>query len=807
MGRISEPPAEEGTLLHDRQLLDTLRDILGPDGLLDDAAARTVYARDASHLLLGRPLAVALPRDADQVAQVVVTCAGARVPVVCRGAGTGLSGGAVPPEGALVLSLARLNHLDPLDAVAATVRVGAGVLNEQVSRQARPAGLHFAPDPSSQMAATIGGNIAENAGGPHCLRHGVTLQHLHRLEWVDAAGRTWSTDQAATAGRGIDLVALLCGSEGTLGVVTAADLSLLPDPPAVATLLAVYDHLDQATGAVVRLLGAGLLPVAVEMVDRAMLVAVEAAFAFGFPTDCDAVMIAEFAGGAEEVAEDGDRARALLLEAGAREVTLAADDAERARLWMCRKKAFGAVGRLAPRYVTMDVVVPLGRLPRLIADIQTIKAAHRVDVATTFHAGDGNLHPGVHYDDRDPDATVRAHAAADAIIRRALELGGSVTGEHGVGIEKLHVLPWQIDREAARLMAGIKGRFDPEGLLNPGKVLPGPDAEWADVPPVPLEVRFAWEDLTVTVPAGSDLAAVQSEALDRGFWIPVGGVRGGECPGLGTLGRAGTLVDEVFCGPPLVGGTPVRDTVLELWAEDGTGRLFHIGAPVFKNVAGYDLTHLLVGSGGVLARPHAVTFKLAPVPQRLAIRGLVGDPAQLVSRLAPLLRERPPGSGAPTVVADADSRRLWVLVAGRHRSWDLGAWLERLEVVGPVVHRADGELSATAELLDAAQVPAWALGSADWTVHRSDAPPIFARWIRSATPLRFWIPEALAGDGADVVWRDGESTPLPSPPSDVPLALLRELKDLFDPDGVLATPRWLAPGPSAAEGEVARGDA
>ncbi|RKZ12765.1 hypothetical protein DRQ50_11445, partial [bacterium] len=724
----------------------------------------------------------------------------------CRGTGTGLSGGAVPPAGALVLSLARLNRLGPVDVAGARVTAGAGVLNEQVSRHARPVGLHFAPDPSSQMAATIGGNIAENAGGPHCLRHGVTLQHLHGLEWVDATGHSWITDPAAPAGRGIDLVALLCGSEGTLGAVTAADLALLPDPAAAATLLAVFDRLDEATGAVVRLLGAGLLPVAVEMVDRVMLVAVEAAFAFGFPSDCDAVMIVEFAGHPDEVSEDAELAGDLLRDAGARTVTVAADDQERDRLWMCRKKAFGAVGRLAPSYVTMDVVVPLGRLPRLVTDIQSIKADHGVEVATAFHAGDGNLHPGVHYDDRDPDATRRAHAAADAIIRLALELGGSATGEHGVGLEKLHVLPWQIDGETARLMTGIKELFDPRNLMNPGKVLPGPGVEWAEVPPVPTEVDFAWENLTVTVPATADLDAVQSEAVARGFWIPVGGLRGSARPGLGSLGRAGMLLDQAHGGPPLVGGSGVRDVVLEIWAEDGTGRLFHTGAPVFKNVAGYDLTHLLVGSGGVLARPRAMTFKLAPVPQYLAIRGLAGAPAVVMPRLAPLLGDRPPGPGAPTVVADAAAGCLWVLVAGRRRPWDLDAWLERLEKVGEVIHRADGTTAEATALLKEAGLPGWSLDAGDWTVGLGTVPPAAPRWISTRSPARTWIPGTVTGEGSDVVWLDAEPTPLPRPPGGVPLALLRGLKNVFDPDGSLPTPAWMSPGPGAAASEVERGD-
>ena len=470
-------------------LLERLQSVLDEGGLLTDAASRRVYAHDASHFRLGLPAAVALPRNAEQVGRVLALCAGAHVPVVCRGTGTGLSGGALPSEGCVVLSLARLEALGDVDAVGRRVAAGAGVLNARVSRKAAAQGLEFAPDPSSQATATIGGNIAENAGGPHCLRYGVTLSHLLRLRWCDADGRPWSAAGGRAVRRGLDLVSLLCGSEGTLGVITGADLALVPVGRSLQTLLAVFPALDDAVAAVVKLVQSGLLPVAVEIVDQTMLQAVEAAFAFGFPTDVQAVMIVEFSGSEEAVNADASAARELLLAGGAREVTLAADEQERDTLWLCRKKAFGAVGRLAPRYVTMDVVVPLGRLPRLVHDIQEIKVRFGVEIATAFHAGDGNLHPGIHYDDRDPRQTRQAHAAAEAIILRALELDGSCTGEHGVGIEKLDMLPRMIDGVTAGLQRGIKEVFDPDGQLNPGKLLTPPDADYAPVKPLPAELR------------------------------------------------------------------------------------------------------------------------------------------------------------------------------------------------------------------------------------------------------------------------------------------------------------------------------
>ncbi|MCP4574423.1 MAG: FAD-binding protein [bacterium] len=781
-----------------------LRRLLGPSGWLDDTAARTVYARDASHLRLGRPLGVALPATREAAAAVLRACADAGLAVVARGTGTGLSGGALPADGQVVLGLSRLTACGAVDETGRRVLVGAGVLNDQVSRHARSSGLHFAPDPSSQAAASIGGNVAENAGGPHCLRHGVTLQHVRRLAWLDAEGRAWSTGCGAPGIRGLDLATLLCGSEGTLGLVTDAELSLVPVAEAEATLLAPFPRLEEAAAAVVDLLADGLLPVAVETVDRAMLVAVEAAFGFGFPTDVDAVVIAEFAGAAAEVAADGERARRLLAGAGAPDVRLAADAAERARLWQCRKRAFGAVGRLAPSYVTMDVVVPLGALPRLVTDIQGIKAEHGVEVATTFHAGDGNLHPGVHYDDRDPEETHRAHAAADAIIRRALALGGSITGEHGVGVEKLHALPWQVDAEAARLMHGVKDIFDPAGRLNPGKVLPALACDWTPAPPVPGEIEVRRRDLTVTAPAGASLAAVQRAAREHGFWVPLGGWfdRTAAGPGAGSLGTVGEAVDQNTTGPALVGGLSVRDVLLEVWATDGQGRDFHAGAPVFKNVAGYDLTHLLAGAGGILARVRAATFKLRPLPPVLAWWTWRGDVAAAWPRFEAVLAKRPAEPGAPVVVADLAAGFLGVLAAGREAPWDLDGLGEELAVAAVSLEITGSEQTpSTAVDIIPAVLPDWARGASDWfALHAADggpSAPAGDRFLWQAAPRTLWTPVAPPASTdlvCDPVWQGGVPTPLPAPPDGVPRHLLQGLKDFFDPDRSLPTPVWLQTG-------------
>jgi len=793
-----------------------LGDVLEPGELLTDPAARLVYARDASHLTLGSPLAVALPTREDQVAAVVAICRESGVPVVCRGTGTGLSGGAVPPDGALVLGTGRLTRLDAVDVPGRRVRVGPGVLNDAVSRHAKGQGLHFAPDPSSQAAASIGGNIAENAGGPHCLRHGVTLRHLLHLDWVDARGRRLRTGRGTAAERGLDLVSLLCGSEGTLGVVTGADLNLVPNPVAVSTLLGFFPDLEDGTRAVIGLLGDGLAPVAVEMVDQAMLAAVEQAFAFGFPSDVEAAMIVEFAGPPQEVAEDGARAARLLEQHGAREVRLAAGAEERAELWKCRKKAFGAVGRLAPNYVTMDVVVPLGELPGLVREIQAIKKDHGVEVATAFHAGDGNLHPGVHYDDRDPDQGRRAHAAADAIIRAALARGGSITGEHGVGIEKIHALPWQLDAETARLAREVKNLFDPTEILNPGKMNPPADAAFAPLKTLPAAIDFQWENLTVSAPSNASVAGIQRAALARGFWIPVGVLASADesTLGLGLGGTVGDLVNHLVAGPAFCAAGTARDFLLELWAETGDGKMFHAGAPVFKNVAGYDLAHMLCGSGGIFARPRAATFQLRPVPPSVGCWRFSlppgGDRASALAGLLEYLSVREDSLGGPVAIVDIPAGpgpgQVTVLIPGRDRDWDLGQAERDLMVLldsAELVSRRSGPFAGAAEYLSEELIPRWALQSPNWTALARQPGGDPEAWLRSRETPRFiwqssprlvWTPnpkDRASGFHADHFSRDGVINTAGPPGPGVPVDYLRAIKSLFDPEDRLGTPPWL----------------
>ncbi len=792
-------------------LLSTLRRALGKDAVLTDAASCAVYARDASHLTLGRPLCVCLPASPEEARRTVAACAEHGAVWVARGAGTGLAGGALPPPGAVVIATSRLTRLDTVDPFARRVRAEAGVRNEEVSRRAAPHGLHFAPDPSSQGASTIGGNIAANAGGPHCLKVGVTVQHLLRLAWVDPQGRPWTSGRGHSLERGVGLLPLLAGSEGTLGLVTAADLALLPTAAATTTLLAVFPRLDDATAAVVTLLTAGLLPDAMEIVDHEMLAAVEAAFHFGFPTDVEAIMVCELSGSAEAAAEDAARASALLRDGGAREVRAATDAAERLDLWRCRKKAFGAVGRIAPAYVSMDVVVPLGELPGFVRDVAAIRAEHDVCIATAFHAGDGNLHPGVHYDDRDPASVQRAHAAADAIVLRALALGGSATGEHGVGMEKRHLIHRQLDDVSARLEQGLKSLFDPRGLCNPDKKLPPAGSVCAPTPPVPRGVAFRWRSLTVTASAETLFADVQAEALARGLWIPVGATlpAAANGNGLGTAPTVGELVSLGLAGPSLLGTARVADVLVELWAETGGGDVFHAGAPVAKNVAGYDLARLVCGDGGMLARPLAATFLLRPAPAAFArwtweVAQWPRWPGMRTALVSVLRRWTAPAVALLDV--SGHGAQATVLAAGRDRVWDLDrlatqleGWAEEFGLGSPREAIRPGSDLADPGCLDG--LPAWSRGAPDWTLlttalAAADWPRV-ERGLWQARPEAIWLPQANppvpASWFADPVFRDGRASLPPAPDAGVPRDVLAGIKRLFDPARRLPCAAWLDP--------------
>jgi glycolate oxidase len=455
-------------------LADELAAIVGADGIVTAAASLSVYECDGYTLERAIPQVVVLPRTTDEVAGVLAAAHRAGVPFVPRGAGTGLSGGCLAAPAPLVVCTSRMRSIRAVDVVNRRLVAEAGVVNAEVSRVVRAAGLQYAPDPSSQNACTIGGNVAENSGGPHTLKYGVTTNHVLAVELVLPDGEVVTLGDGIDDAFGYDLTGVVCGAEGTMGVVTAATLRLVPLPEAVTTMLAVFATVAEATATVSAIIAAGIIPAALEMMDRTIVAAVEAAFHFGFPTDAGAVLIIEIDGDAAGLDATAARIETLCAEHGATRVRRAADEPERAALWKSRKRAFGAVGRLAPSYCTQDGVVPRTRLPEILARIEAASARHRLRIGNVFHAGDGNIHPIVLYDERDPDEAARALAAGREILMACLELGGSVTGEHGIGVEKMTELGLAFGADDLALMQRVRAVFDPDGRANPGKIFPTP---------------------------------------------------------------------------------------------------------------------------------------------------------------------------------------------------------------------------------------------------------------------------------------------------------------------------------------------
>jgi len=455
------------------ELAAALRRVAGRDGVITDPGSLLVYECDGLAIHRARPRAVVLPRSTEETAAVIRLLAQAGIPFVPRGAGTGLSGGAVALNGAVAIGLTRMDRVLSVDEVNRRARVQAGVVNTKLMRAVAPLGLTYAPDPGSQSACTLGGNVAENAGGPHCLKYGVTLNHVTGLTVVLPDGEVVELGGGAGEPAGYDLLGLFIGSEGTFGIATEVEVKLTAMPEAAETLLALFDRMEDAGRAVSAIISAGLLPAALEIVDQEGIRAVEASvYAAGWPTDVGAALVVEFDGPRAGLGEDADRARAICEAEGAREVRRARDDEERIRFWHARKKAFGAMGRLAPDLLVQDATVPRSRLPEVLTRIIAIARLHDLRVCNYFHAGDGNLHPNLLFDRRDADMVRRVELASKEIMKACVDAGGTITGEHGVGIDKKEYMRLIFGDEELRAMWGVKRVFDPELRANPGKVLP-----------------------------------------------------------------------------------------------------------------------------------------------------------------------------------------------------------------------------------------------------------------------------------------------------------------------------------------------
>ena len=458
-----------------KPLIRDLRRCLGAGGVLYKPADLQVYDCDGLTIEKRVPDAVVFPTTSEEVAQVVRICSRHDAPIVARGAGTSLAGGCLPVGGGVVVMLTRMKKIVDVNVRDRMALVEAGVLNLQLARALSGTGLHFAPDPSSQIACTIGGNVATNAGGPHTLKYGVTLNHVLGLEAVLGDGNVITlgplTDRA-----GLDLTGLLVGSEGTLAIVTKVWVKLTPNPQDYRTLRVIFDSVDNASNAISDVIASGIVPAAMELMDQGILAAVDEAFHFGFPGDAEAVVVIELDGPSVGLDAQRDRIGEICNQHGAREVLQAADADQRALLWKCRKMAVGAVGRLSPSYCIQDGVVPRTKLPHIIRRIVEISAKYSIRIVNVAHAGDGNIHPILLFDERDKDQVQRALAAGKELLEDCIECGGSVTAEHGIGIEKISLMQTLFAPNDLEMMERVRNAFSPTGTLGLGKVLPSPHA-------------------------------------------------------------------------------------------------------------------------------------------------------------------------------------------------------------------------------------------------------------------------------------------------------------------------------------------
>jgi glycolate oxidase subunit GlcD len=628
--------------------VDKLRAALGPENVLTAPASLLVYSYDGA-LDKNLPGAVALPRSAEEAAACVRLAAAAGVPYTARGAGTNLCGGSVPAAGGLVIHLARLNRILEINTDNLRAWVEPGVVNLHLQNALAPLDLFYAPDPASQKASTLGGNVGTNAGGPRCLRHGVTTNHVLALEAVLPGGELL---RCSVEDAGYDFTGLLVGSEGTLGVVTKIQVKLLPLPEDVQTLLAAFPSLEAAVQTVTDVISAGILPTALEVMDKTTVHSVEAFVGAGYPLDAEAVLLVETDGPRARAAAEAEKIADVCRANGASSVRRAASPEERQKLWEGRRGAYPAMARLAPNVLVEDGVVPRQLLPEAVRRIRAIAARERLRMGLIAHAGDGNLHPNLAFDERDAEETRRVKAAGYEMLKVCVDLGGSISGEHGIGVDKREAMRWLFTPATLRFFRRVKEVFDPANLCNPDKLIPlaetGAPTETAassapaagprspEASSVPDLLRAAQKDrrpvfirglgtknvpvppgarvletarldkildhdrpnFTVTVEAGVALEDLKAALAGAGQFVHVSGA--------GSLG--GILSARSSRRPAL------RDQVIGLAAVLPDGDCVRLGAKVMKNVAGYDALKLFIGAWGTLGVLTEVTLRLFPFP-------------------------------------------------------------------------------------------------------------------------------------------------------------------------------------------------
>jgi glycolate oxidase len=454
------------------QIVRQLRGFLAEDEILLQDEDLRPYECDGLSAYQRRPWLVVIPRTSAQVQKILQTCSTLGVPVVARGAGTGLSGGALPLENGVLLSMARFDRILDIDPLRRTARVGPGVRNLAISEAVSQHGLYYAPDPSSQIACTIGGNVAENSGGVHCLKYGLTVHNILQVDMITMQGECLTIGSQCLDTPGYDLLALLTGSEGLLGVITEVTVRLLPKPHSARVLMASFERIEQAGEAVAAVIAAGIIPAGMEMMDNASIRAAEDFVHAGYPVDAAAILLCELDGDETAIADEFEKINAIMLDHGATDIHLSASDQERQRMWAGRKAAFPAVGRISPDYYCMDGTIPRKRLGVVLQRINELSAQYGLRVANVFHAGDGNLHPLILYDANNAGELETAEEMGGKILELCVENGGTITGEHGVGIEKINQMCFQFNPQELQQFHAIKHAFDPAGLLNPGKAVP-----------------------------------------------------------------------------------------------------------------------------------------------------------------------------------------------------------------------------------------------------------------------------------------------------------------------------------------------
>jgi len=650
-----------------------LEEIVGKGSVSVSRANAELYSYDAS-LARGKPGVVVFPADSQEVARVMRAAQRSGIPFVPRGFGTNLSGGTISTVEGLVVCLSRLNRILGMYPESRYAVVQPGVTNLELQEALATIGFFYAPDPASQKVSTIGGNAGENSGGPRCLKYGVTTNHILGLEMILPDGEVVRTGGAALDPPGYDLRGAVVGGEGTLGVVTEITVRILPLSESIITMLATYDSIADAAISVSGIISAGILPTTLEMMDAMIIKAVEDSYACGYPRDAAAVLIIEVEGPTAGLKEQAQRIREICMQTNCREIQEAKNNDERNRLWQGRRGAFGAVARLAPNYLVNDATVPRTKLPEALAAVAAITKKYDCKHGNVFHAGDGNLHPLLLFDSRDTDQLHRVEKAGWEIMEACVKLGGTISGEHGIGLEKQEAMRMVFSEDDFHAQRALKHAFDPENMLNPGKVIPPPKASsqngGAPAPTLLEQVRGASgngqraseimqkiktaasqnqavlpvgsgtfsqfgnlpntqtqpvtslsladvieydpPNQVITVGAGMSLAALQEQLQANNQWLPV------RPPFFGSSSTIGSLVALAACGPERMAYGAPRDLLLGLRYIDSRGRQVTAGGRVVKNVAGYDMTRLITGSAGTLGFISEATWRVSTIPERCA---------------------------------------------------------------------------------------------------------------------------------------------------------------------------------------------